>query len=228
MVRATLKPIFLPKQGGMDKFDEKLLELVKQTCQHPRGSLERQEGLTEIVKLIQRKLWKDNSPHYQDALQRTWLYFCRNLCEATTGNQFDPERGSVITWLNAYLKFELKKNYIQDQEKAKRFVSSTISDTGDIIDPWEYVAAPTDVPSMLEITREWVETDATQELRNTHIKGRPEINCQAIILRRLPPEKTWKEIAEEFEVPLPKIEKVWLGDKRWMNVRPSGFTFRIP
>ncbi|KYC37312.1 hypothetical protein WA1_47725 [Scytonema hofmannii PCC 7110] len=186
----------------MDNGNQKIVRLVQQTCQHPQGSLERQEGLTEIVKLVQRKLWKDNSPFYQDALQRTWLYFCRNICEATTGEKFDPERSTVVTWLNAYLKLELRKFYTQGQKTAQRFVSVQISDKGEEFDPLDTVAAPVDVPSMLEVTREWAETDLTGELGSIHIKNHPEITCQAIILRRLPPETSWKEIAAEFKVPL--------------------------
>ncbi|KYC40981.1 hypothetical protein WA1_24680 [Scytonema hofmannii PCC 7110] len=190
----------------MDKLDEKLFKLIEDTCQQPRGSLERQKGLNEIVRLIKGKLWKDNSHHYEDALQRTWLYLCRNLCEANTGKKFDTHQTSVITWLNAYLKFELQKFYTQDREKLQRFVSEIVSDPDEILDS---VAAPIDVPSMLELTREWVETDPTGELRSTHIKGHPEVNCQAIILRRLPPEMSWKEISAEFNVPLATLSSFY-------------------
>lgn len=198
----TLKPIFLSNQGVMDKFNEDLNQLIKDTCQEPHGSFKRQRGMTEIVKRVQRKLWKDSSQYYGDALQRTWLYFCRNLCEATTGDKFDPEQGSVINWLNSYLKFELRKFWGKQKEELKKIAPQVISDTGDVIDPLETVPAPVDVPSMLELTREWLETDPTGELRRIHLKGRPEITCQAILLRRLPPEMGWKEMAEEFKAPL--------------------------
>jgi hypothetical protein len=77
-----------------------------------------------------------------------------------------------------------------------------ISDKGEEIDPLETVPARVDVPSMLEVTRDWAETDLSGELGSIHIKGHPEITCQAMILRRLPPEMSWKEIAAEFKVPL--------------------------
>ncbi|MBW4504943.1 MAG: sigma-70 family RNA polymerase sigma factor [Scytonematopsis contorta HA4267-MV1] len=186
----------------MDKFNEDLNQLIQDTCQQPRGSFKRQRGMTEIVKRIQRKLWKESSPYYGDALQRTWLYFCRNLCEATTGEKFDSEQSSVITWLNGYLKFELKKFWGRKQKELEIIEPPTFSNTGDVIDPLEFVPAPVHVPSMLESTTEWVETDPTGELRCIHVKGHPEITCQAVILRRLPPEMPWKKIAEEFNVPL--------------------------
>ena len=89
----------------MDTLDKQLCQLVIETCYYPRSSLERQKGLNEIVWRIQQsgKLMSCiGVPDYEDAIQQTWLYFCRNLCEATTGDAYNPERASVITWLNAY------------------------------------------------------------------------------------------------------------------------------
>lgn len=201
----------MTNQGAMDKLDEKLSQLIRDTCQHPHGSLKRQRGMTEIIKLIQRKLWKDNSNRfYGDALQRTWLYFCRNLCEATTGQKFDPERSSVITWLNAYLKLELKKFWCNEKEFekkwGKRLLPVTVSsDTGEVIDPLEIVAAPKDIPPIVETSKKWLETDPTGELRSTHMSGHPEITCQAILLRRFLSAKSWKDISAEFNVPLQSL-----------------------
>jgi hypothetical protein len=35
------------------------------------------------------------SSYYADALQQTWLHFSKHIC--TT---YDPDRASVVTWLN--------------------------------------------------------------------------------------------------------------------------------
>lgn len=182
--------------------EQQLVQLIRQTCQQPHGSLERQEGLTEIVRRIQGKLWKDSSLHYQDALQRTWLYFCRNLCEATTALQFDPERASVVTWLNAYLKGELTKAGWQDGRANDRMASPVVTSGGEIIDPLDTVPAPSDLPPMLETTREWAEADTSGELRRLHLKENSKATCQAVILRRLPPETSWKVLSDEFNVPI--------------------------
>lgn len=89
----------------MDDQDAQLQQLIQTTCQHPPGSLQRRQGLNRIIAMIQRsrKLFRDAIPDYEDALQQTWIYFCRNLCEAATGQAYDPALGSVSTWLNAYL-----------------------------------------------------------------------------------------------------------------------------
>ncbi|MCL1491461.1 MAG: hypothetical protein M1G31_12010 [Pseudanabaena sp. Salubria-1] len=104
----------------MIDLEQQLAELVIETCQHPQGTIARQHGLTSLIRLINRsqKLWKDNSPYYEDALQQTWLYFCRNLCEATTAKSaYDSDRSNVITWMNAYLKYRLQDMYIENHQQ---------------------------------------------------------------------------------------------------------------
>jgi hypothetical protein len=97
--------------------EEQLRQLVAETCRHSPGSIKRQQGLTQIIRLTSRsdKLWKDHADYYEDALQQTWLYLCRNLCEAVTGQAYDPEKSSIITWLNGYLKWRLQDYWTQMQ-----------------------------------------------------------------------------------------------------------------
>ncbi len=158
-----------------------------------------------MIRLSGKKLWRDSSPHYQDALQQTWLYFCRNVCEGATGQAYDPDLGSVTTWLNVYLRRRLQDFYRNQQRQQARTVSATFtqSRSGDeqqLINPIENIAAEPQAPPMLELVRNWVETDAEGELRSTHIQGHPQVNCQVLILKRLPPEVSWKDLAQEFGV----------------------------
>lgn len=46
-----------------------------------------------------------------------------------------------------------------------------------------------------------MQADPHQDLQNVHIRGYPDATCQMIILRRLPPETPWKDIAQEFKLP---------------------------
>lgn len=190
-----------------DEVEEWLRQQVVETCRHKSSSTARQQGLTKIIRVIAKsgKLWKDNTFHYEDALQQTWLYFCRNLCEATTGNKYDPNRSSVTTWLNAYLKRRLQDAYIQEQaDLAHRAFGQTLEiDEG--IDPLEILAAPPDIPPILETTRDWVQNDVDGELRRLYITGHPKVTCQVLILRRLPPETAWKTLAVEFDVSIPTL-----------------------
>ncbi len=187
-----------------DPENDPLYRLITRTCQYPPDSLERQRGLTRVVQAIVQsgKLWRDSSPEYDDALQQTWLYLCRNLCEATTAKQpYDPSRSSVITWLDRYLKQRL-----EDLRRWRYQQSNTASlDAQNTPMP----AAPPPIPPILEDVKDWVRTDPSGELCRTHIKGYPEVNCQTLILRRLPPRSSWEELSKEFGVPITTLNSFY-------------------
>lgn len=184
---------------ALDGLEEQLRQLVTEACRHQAGSFERQKNLTRIIRLITNKLYKKNTPYYQDALQQTWVYFCQNICEGNTGEQYDPTRGSVVTWLNAYLKRRLQDFYIDCQKQQARTVMGLVRrfESGDM-NPVDNLEANPDIPPLLEDVRTWAQTDPQGELRRIYIESRPEVTCQVLIMRRLPPETTWKTLAAEF------------------------------
>ncbi|MBD1999327.1 sigma-70 family RNA polymerase sigma factor [Leptolyngbya sp. FACHB-541] len=186
----------------MGELDQQLRELVIEACQHPLGSPKRQRALTKVIRLSSSKLWRDSSPHYADALQQTWVYFCQNVCEAKTGNRYDPSQSTVHTWLNAYLKRRLQDFYIDTQkQQATRATPQTWQTrSGDVeeMDPIANLAAEPDVPPLLDEVSTWAKTDDGGELRRVHIEGHTQVNCQLLILRRLPPETSWKDLSAEF------------------------------
>jgi len=187
----------------MNKVEQRLHTLVADTCRHPPGSVQRQRGLTQIIRLTTPKLWKDYSPYYADALQQTWMYFCRNICEGQTGAKYDPNYGSVATWLNAYLKRRLQDGLLEQQKQqaiqaAIPVRRSRSGEPEETADPIENLAAEPDVPPILEAVRAWVEADTSGELRRIRIEGQPVVTAQILILRRLPPETSWKDLAAEF------------------------------
>lgn len=186
----------------MDQLDAKLSQLVREACQHPRGTPLRQRCLTQVIRLTAHKLWKESVPYYQDALQQTWIYFCQNICERGTAEPYDPSRSSLTTWLNAYLKRRLQDFYIETQKtKASTATGpSYVSRSGEeeVTDPIDALPSEPDIPPILEAVQSWVETDPTGELRRIHVEGRPDVNCQVLILRRLPPEISWQDLSQEF------------------------------
>lgn len=186
---------------AMDEIEERLHQLVKETCRHKLDSIERRLGLTKIVRLTVKsgRLWKEKTPYYEDALQQTWLYFCRNLCEAATGEKYDPNRSSVTTWLNAYLRRRLQDFRALNQFQLKQNIAVPLHAVDEFSrDTIEALEAPPDIPPILETTRQWIETDPDGELRRTHIQGHPEVNCQVLLLERLPPETSWEDLAARF------------------------------
>ena len=104
---------------------EDLKQLILETCKYLPGSLERQRNLTKLIILINKsqKLWRENSQYYQDALQQTWIFFCQNLCEATTGQKYDPNRSTVTNGLNRYLKWRLQDFRLANQVDKKTKVT---------------------------------------------------------------------------------------------------------
>jgi len=188
------------EQEPAQTVEEHLRQLVAQSCQHPPRSLERRRGLNQLICAIAKsgKLWRENTSYYEDALQQTWLYLCRNLCEANTGVQYDSQRSSVTTWLDRYLKKRLLDFRIEEQQQRQQRLLSPLSGIEQTTDPLENLAAPPDIRPILIEIRRLVATDPDGELRQIHIKGRPDITSQVLILRRLPPKTDWKILAAEF------------------------------
>lgn len=185
----------------MDPLEEQLKQLVKEACEYPPESPDRQKLLTKIIRLIIKsgKLWKENTPYYEDAWQQTWVYFCLNICEAKTSTEkYNPNRSNVTTWLNIYLKRRLQDYRLETQERKNILVSDTTLPNDENLDFLDNFIAPQDVPPMLNTIKQWAKTDPTGELSKIHIRGRQDITCQLLILRRLPPETSWQELSREF------------------------------
>lgn len=189
--------------GNRRKRSDQLLQLVQSACQHPPGSPQRQKGLTQLIRLLTQQLWHTSDAYYPDALQQTWIYFCRNLCEATTGRAYDPDVASPVTWLNAYLKRRLQDFQIAENRKRATTVSPSslrIGSDGDPINPVDRLPAPPDVPPLLAQVSAWANADADGTLANLHITNHPEVTAQVLILKRLPPELPWKTLSAEYDI----------------------------
>ncbi|NJN62338.1 MAG: sigma-70 family RNA polymerase sigma factor [Coleofasciculaceae cyanobacterium RL_1_1] len=184
---------------------QRLTNLALAACQHPPGSPERLRALNRLVREIQQsgKLWRDpDTEIYNEALSRTWLYFTQNLCEASTTTPFDPSRSSVTHWFNTYLKYRLRDLRNEKMnDRYRRPWSQAFFDPDNPTDPTANLAAPEDIPPMLDITYAWLDAGTEPRLQNIHVKGRSDITAEILIRKRLPPEASWKEIGEELDYP---------------------------
>lgn len=191
----------------MTNSPDELRRLAGESCRHAPGSVGRQRNLTQLIRLVKPRLWHDNSPYYQDALQQTWIYLCQNLCEGITASPYDPEMANVVTWLNGYLKFRLIDFAKAAQTNRVRYVSTYRADGGttDVVDT---LPAKPEIPPILERVQDWLEQNA-HELRQIHVTNHPEINCYVMILRRLPPETPWQLLEDEFGVSYKTLESFY-------------------
>lgn len=176
-----------------DNLDQQLSQLIVEACSFPSKSFERRQRLTQVVQLVQHsgKLWYENTPFYEEVLQKTWLHVCRNP------EAYDSSRAGVITWINNYLRFRLKDKRRDLWQEQQHRVSTNINLEDDLI---ELLPASQPIPPILEETLQWIEQDSDGELRGAHLRGCPEINCQILLQRRFPPEVSWEAIAEEFNL----------------------------
>ncbi|MBX2864334.1 MAG: sigma-70 family RNA polymerase sigma factor [Leptolyngbyaceae cyanobacterium MAG.088] len=191
----------------MDYFPDEICQLACEACRHNMGSVERQRRLTQLIRLVKPRLWHDHSPYYQDALQQTWIYLCQNLCEGKTAKPYNPDIASVVTWLNAYLKFRLLDFERGIQTDRKRYISA-YNDEGGTTDIVEKLAAKPEIPPILERVQDWLEQNA-HDFRRIHITNHPKINCYEMIRRRLPPEASWQSLEKEFGVSYKTLESFY-------------------
>ncbi|MGD1899851.1 MAG: sigma-70 family RNA polymerase sigma factor [Phormidesmis sp.] len=184
------------------QYSEPLAPLVQATCAEPVGSPKRQRGLTQIIRALNGQLWHTYDAYYADALQQTWIYFCRNLCEATTGKAYNPEIARLTTWLNAYLKRRLQDFQIAEIKQRATTASSTgLRGDGDApLDPVDRLPAPADIPPWLDQVRAWAEQDVDGSLKAVHISKHASVTAQVLILKRLPPETPWKALSAEYGI----------------------------
>ena len=176
-----------------ESLEEQLKNLVVETCQHPQGSFERQRELNKLIRIIQRsgKIWKDSSPDYEDALQKTWLYFCLNL------SAYDPKKASVITWFNNYLKWRLLDQRIDEKEKTKIFVDNVTADGSDIFDK---VPSPESKQDLRTFVCTWIKNDPDGKFKGKTMPSRTDINAQIVCLKHLCDGKTWQNLSTELRI----------------------------
>lgn len=229
------------KSGNCDRDSAQyILELVTQACKHPVGSPRRGRFVDKLIREIIKsgKLWRANTPHYEEALSKTWIYLSRNLCEAATAKEaYNPEKSQITTWLNTYLKKRLLDCYLEQQKERTRQIPNPILSLDRLsneedIRYTEHLPAEPDVTFYLNELLEWIESDTNDELKSRHVRGKPEINCQVLLQRKCLYGQTLQEIAKEFGCAHSTLYQLLNNDCRHLLQKFSenqGYqTFNIP
>ncbi len=187
----------------MDEPNQPFQPLVRRCCATQQ---DRQRCLEQLIKelLASGKLWHRPSDipeaDYEDILQKSWIYFCCNLCEAATAaTPYNPERSSLPTWINAHIRWRILDYRLEKSRENQIRAQGKVMHDGSEIDPIPRIPASPDPPPILQDVQAWLERDV-QILRRVHLRDRPDINCYTLIPRRLPPETCWKQLAQTFEI----------------------------
>ncbi|MBW4696028.1 MAG: sigma-70 family RNA polymerase sigma factor [Lyngbya sp. HA4199-MV5] len=190
----------------MNERDYQLNQLVCKACACAASSPERQRCLDQLIRQLTEsgRLWSRSDipdADFQDILQKSWIYLCRNLCEATTAAvPYDPTRSSVLTWINAYIKMRVLDYRLENERMKQQQVTARVMEDGNVIHPIDLLPAPNAASPIVQEILAWVERDSVMLCR-VHVRDRPDVHCKALILRRLPPDETpWQELAQEFKL----------------------------
>ncbi|MBD2067328.1 sigma-70 family RNA polymerase sigma factor [Leptolyngbya sp. FACHB-671] len=183
----------------MKDLDETLRQLVAEACTHPPKSVDRQRALQEIYRLVMKsgKLWREYTPYYADALQQMWEYCCQHL------EEYDPTLSGVITWLDNYLKKQLRLFRDRQSRDYKRRAGVEQTEQGNFLDPVDRLPARPELEPTLDVwekTMNWVQTDPQGILQATCFRKRADINAQTLFLMRFPSETSWQVIADRFHL----------------------------
>ncbi|BDI15889.1 hypothetical protein ANSO36C_16910 [Nostoc cf. commune SO-36] len=126
--------------------DEQLKKLIDDVCCYPDPSPERQKALNRLLMLIQQLpgIYKSGHQDYLEALNQTWEWMSRKICEFEVRSPSDSVRvasrregvspsfqQSLVTWINGYLKWRIKDLYIADSNYIISLDRLTRNDEGD-------------------------------------------------------------------------------------------------
>jgi DNA-directed RNA polymerase specialized sigma24 family protein len=193
------------KKTEFDELNEQLKQLALTAQQHPRLTLGRQLALRKLVNGILQsgRLCRPQSGQfsgvykdiYDEARQDLMLYVCQNI------DNYDPERGSVMTWVNILLERRFFKEAIPkilDKQGLKRMSLSDLDN----------LAPPEESETLIEDLKECIDLDPENLFKKEYIENYPSANFQALVKRRIS-GKSWKDISAEFDIKVSTISSFY-------------------
>lgn len=189
------------------QLDTQLKELALLAQRHPHATKGRRIALTQLVNAI----WQSGKlchPYkgqfqlfyqdiYDEAVQNLFFY----LCQDDNINKYDPERSSVMTWVNMLLTKRFFPEAIPKLVGTKNEINLETSHLENL---------PSVPPiSLFEEVRQYIESDPDKIFINEHIKGHPYANFQAIAIKRYS-GVTWKDISAQWGIGITTLNKFYL------------------
>jgi DNA-directed RNA polymerase specialized sigma24 family protein len=183
------------------ELDEQLKQLAILAQRHPPITQGRQLALRQLVNGIvqsgrlcrpQRGQFSGSYEDiYDEAVQELLLYICQNV------EKYDPERGSVMAWVNVLLERRFFKEAIPKILDQRGLPKMTLSDLDNL-------SPPEESKSLSEILKEYVESDPENLFKKEYLPNYPGANFQVLFQRRIL-GKSWQEIAAEFDINIKTI-----------------------
>lgn len=216
----------------MSSWDEQVGELINQVCHYPEGSSERQKALNKLLILIQQLpgIYKSSHQDYLEALNQTWEWFCRKICEFEVRSPSSDLQKSLVTWINGYLKWRIKdlyapeSNYTISLDKPIRNHEGDETKLLDMLPDSQFTSISLDLLDIKiaqiqekqryrlgERIRQCIQQDENGKLAASHPRKNPDCNCQLLAKRLLlykPPHKI-ADIAREFNVSNQTLYSHW-------------------
>ncbi|BAZ09353.1 hypothetical protein NIES4071_11610 [Calothrix sp. NIES-4071] len=162
-----------------------------------QASLDKQVALTKLFGELTTKIDSLSKPQndasryiYEEALQETYLYICKNI------DKYDPTKGSIMGWV----VFILKMRKINSFNSINWDIMSTYTYTGngDEFDIYDIYTPINLNPLPSEKLLEFIKEDPEGLLQRALFNRNSNASFQAILLKKIESDKSWEEIAQEF------------------------------
>lgn len=205
-------------QPGKQELDEQLKQLAITAQKHPPQTEARRIALTKLINgiLSSGKLFRPAPSRlpsnffsvyeeiYDEAKQELMLHVCQKI------HEYDPERGSVMRWVNYLMDLRFFNKAIGNfRDRRENRVSQTIPTLDDLdnFEP-ENLSPPEPNPLLSEIVRGYIEEDPEGILRTAYIESHPQATFQILLLKRLAGE-SWQIIAKDLGVAVPTLSSFY-------------------
>ena len=161
--------------------DEILRELIQQIQGLPHDSRDRRNLIQTLLIEIQTsesrlKRLSNLSPElYNDALHETMLWFCDHL------DDYDPTRAGPVTWFNHHLYYQGMKLLRSHSRPLPIRYTNIEQDKQTQGGPDAYSTLIVEAEyQILDDLYDWIQQDATNQLKRTSLTDRLDINVQTV------------------------------------------------
>lgn len=172
-----------------------LIQLIQEICHNPVESRQRRKAMNKLLLELQYLpgLYKSAHPDYLDALNKTWIWVNKNICE-----KFDLNADSVETrllkWINTHLKYRVKdlRYNSHPKEVALDNITPPTTPTSNDIDSIIADIERQEKQDISQKIKDYINNDPDQLLTNCHPKNNSQANCQILsqrLLLKQPPDK---------------------------------------